>query len=189
LRLRALRPVAALLGGATVLVALAGPADAATATVLYRSTRSAGVSLIGRTCSAFPGGPPLSAELSTSLRVGGQNSNANSRIVVCTSASSNIAVFISLGEAIGWNSSRFASAQHSATVSEVNLSNLQQRICPPTIADSQNRIRISSLQQGTVTEEFSKRERYLAATRSVSCPTLGQRTLTVSFFEGWSAGA
>jgi hypothetical protein len=189
LRSRVLRSAAALLGGATALVALAGPADAATATVLYRSTRSLAVSVPGRTCSPFPGNPPFSAELSSSLRPGGQTANANSRMIVCLVSSSSTAIVVSLGETIGWSSSRYASAQHTATVSEVNLSTLQQRTCPPTIADAQNRIRINSAQQGTVTAEFTKRERYLAVTRSVNCPTLGRRSIALNFFEGWSAVA
>jgi hypothetical protein len=189
-----LRPAAAVPVVLTVLTVLAavvltaGPADAATAKVMYRGTSNVRPSVTGLPCRAGSGSVPLTAESSTSLVLGDLKPSANSRDIVCTTG----AVFsgyivITLAETIGWNSAHAATAQHWAQVSEVTLFGLQR--CIPTTADAENKIRINSQQQGTVTAEFTKAERTLTALRSVKCPQFGNRTVSLTFTESWSAVA
>jgi hypothetical protein len=187
MRSTVLRSVAALVGLATTIVVMAGPAEAATANVLYRSTSNPRISVAGRACTRR--GPTGNVEITTALTPGRSVSATNSWSFDCSTAGAPF-IFMDarLAEKASWPTNRMATAEHWAEFN-VFLGSPTPVRCTPTPSDPERRVRIASRQQGLVTQEFSRVARSLSAQRTVTCPVLGNVSVSISFVEAWSAWA
>jgi hypothetical protein len=171
------RAGAALAAVGTMLVMSAGPAEAATPTLVYRSTENVRIIVPGRTCVSTDGTAP-STELTTAIQLG-QSKTINERYFRCGTGSTR--VLAAVKEHAAWNASdRWADASHTIMLGE-ERSTGEWQFCSTFGAS------IGSTQTGYVHEEFAEQSQSLSTSGWIRCSWSGYHFVTFSLVESWSA--
>jgi hypothetical protein len=170
------RAGAALAAVGTMLVMSAGPAEAATPTLVYRSTENVRITVPGRTCVPNDG-TPQDAESSTAIGLG-RTDYVNKRFFRCGTGTTVIGVQVQ--EYAGWDVNRWADARHEAIWVE-QRGTANPGYCSPWYTQ------IGSFQTGYVNEEFAEQSQSLSTSGWIRCPYSGYHYVTFSLVESWSA--